>query len=124
VSRHGSGRQRIRRTRQVHQNKAGNRYLKGSLGIAALSAARSNGTYFSAKYRRIAFRRVPIKALAAGEHAMLTAAWHMLTTGELYREPRAAYVTRADTGQNQGPRDRTARIPGLPGHPRTAATGG
>jgi hypothetical protein len=31
----------------------GNRNLKGSLGIAALSTARSRDTYFAAKYRRI-----------------------------------------------------------------------
>jgi transposase len=76
------------------KTRPGNRYLKGALGIAAMSAARSNGTYFSAKYRRIASRRGPIKALVAVEHAMLTAAWHMLTTGELYRDPGADYFTR------------------------------
>jgi transposase len=72
----------------------GNRYLKGALGIAAMSAARSNNTYFTAKYRRIASRRGPIKALVAVEHAMLTAAWHMLNTGELYQDPGADYFTR------------------------------
>jgi transposase len=76
------------------KTRPGNRYLKGALGIAALSAARSNGTYFSAKYRRIASRRGPVKALVAVEHAMLIAAWHMLTTGELYRDPGADYFTR------------------------------
>ncbi|MCZ9880699.1 IS110 family RNA-guided transposase [Arthrobacter sp. B2a2-09] len=76
------------------KTRPGNRYLKGALGIAALSASRSNGTYFSAKYRRIASRRGPVKALVAVEHAMLTAAWHMLSTGELYRDPGADYFTR------------------------------
>jgi hypothetical protein len=75
------------------KTRPGNRYLKGALGIAALSQARSKNTYFSAKYRRIAFRRGPVKALVAVEHAMLTAAWHMLTTGELYRDPGADYFT-------------------------------
>lgn len=65
------------------KTRPGNRYLKGALGIAALAAARSKNTYFSAKYRRITARRGPSKALVAVEHAMLTAAWHMLTTGEL-----------------------------------------
>jgi transposase len=76
------------------KTRPGNRYLKGALGIAALSAARSNGTYLSAKYRRIASRRGPVKAVVAVEHAMLTAAWHMLTTGELYRDPGADYFIR------------------------------
>jgi len=76
------------------KTRPGNRYLKGALGIAAMSAVRSSGTYFSAKYRRIASRRGPAKALVAVEHVMLTAAWHMLSTGELYRDPGADYFTR------------------------------
>jgi transposase len=46
-----------------------NPYLKGALGVAAMSAARSRGTYFAAKYRRIAARRGPTKAIVATEHA-------------------------------------------------------
>ncbi|MCP9000080.1 IS110 family transposase [Pseudarthrobacter sp. RMG13] len=76
------------------KTRPGNRYLKGALGIAALSAARSKNTYFSAKYGRLAARRGPSKALVAIEHAMLTAAWNMLTTGELYKDPGADYFTR------------------------------
>ena len=34
------------------KTRPGNRYLKGALGVAALSAARSKNTYFSAKFRR------------------------------------------------------------------------
>jgi transposase len=75
------------------KTRPGNSHLKGALGVAALSAARSNNTYFSVKYRRIASRRGPIKAPVAIEHAMLTAAWHMLTTGELYRDPGADYFS-------------------------------
>src|SRR5271157_2203636 len=63
------------------KTRPGNRYLKGALGVAALSACRSKGTYFSAKYRRIAYRRGPMKALVAVEHSMLVAGWNMLTDG-------------------------------------------
>lgn len=73
------------------KTRPGNRYLKGALGIAALSKARTNSTYFSAKYRRIAARRGPMRALVAVEHAMLTATWHILTTGEFYRDPGPDY---------------------------------
>jgi transposase len=76
------------------KTRPGNRYLKGALGIAALSVARTNNTYLSAKYKRITFRRGPAKALVAVEHSMLIAIWHMLTTGELYREPGADYFIR------------------------------
>lgn len=75
------------------KTRTGSPYLKGALGIAALSVARSNNTYFAAKYRRIASRRGPVKAIVAVEHAMLTAAWHMLITGVLYQDPGPDYFS-------------------------------
>ena len=53
-------------------------------------------TYLAAKYRRIAARRGPMKAIVAVEHAILTAVWHMLTDGEFYADPGADYYTRLD----------------------------
>ena len=76
------------------KNHPGNRFLKGVLGTAALAASRSKGTYFSAKYHRIASRRGPMKALVAMEHSMLIAAFNMLTNGEFYRDPGADYFTQ------------------------------
>ena len=76
------------------KTRPGNLYLKGALGVAALSAARSKDTYFAAKYRRIAARRGPIKAIVAVEHAMLIAIWNMLTTGALYQDPGGDFYTR------------------------------
>ncbi len=72
----------------------GNVYLKGALGIAAMSAASSRDTYLGAKYRRIASRGGPIKALVAVEHAMLIAIWNMLTTGAFYDDPGGDFYTR------------------------------
>jgi transposase len=72
----------------------GNPYLKGALGVAAMSAARSKDTYFAAKYRRIASRRGPMKALVALEHAMLIAIWNMLNTGSYFTDPGGDYFTR------------------------------
>lgn len=80
---------RIKSTR----TRPGNRYLKGVLGIAALSAARSKNTYFSAKYKRIASRRGPMRAIVAVEHAMIIAAWNLLSNGDFYRDPGADYYT-------------------------------
>jgi transposase len=93
----------------------GNRHLKAALGIAALSAARSKDTYYSARYRRIAGRRplqasrtktrgpsVPgLIALVALERTMLTDAWHMLVNGAFYRDPGADYYTRHHPGQTK-----------------------
>jgi transposase len=72
----------------------GNPYLKGALGVAAMSAARSKDTYFAAKYRRIASRREPMKALVALEHPMLIAIWNMLNTGSYFTDPGGDYFTR------------------------------
>ena len=81
------------RVKSTH-TRPGNPYLKGALGIAAMSAARSRDTYLAAKYRRIAARRGPVKAIVAVEHAMLIAIWNMLTTGALYADPGGDFYTR------------------------------
>jgi len=87
----------------------GNRFLKGVLGTAALAASRSKGTYFSAKYHRIASRRGPMKALVAMEHSMLIAAFNMLTNGEFYRDPGADYFTQRTPAKTKAPRDQPTR---------------
>ncbi|MHB8380109.1 MAG: IS110 family RNA-guided transposase [Acidimicrobiales bacterium] len=87
-SNESAGRVKSTRTRP------GNPYLKGVLGIAALSAIRSRDTYYCAKYRRIASRRGPIRAVVAVEHSMLTAIWNMLQSGESFNDPGGDYYTR------------------------------
>jgi hypothetical protein len=59
-----------------------------------LAGSRSKKTFFGAKYRRLQARRGPIKALVAVEHAILTAVWNMLRTGELYKDPGPDYYSR------------------------------
>jgi transposase len=78
------------------RTRPGNPYLKGALGVAAMAAARSKNTYLSAKYRRVATRRGPVKAIVALEHAILIATWHMLTTNTVYNDPGGDYYTRRD----------------------------
>ncbi|SJM57400.1 Transposase [Frigoribacterium sp. JB110] len=70
--------------------------MKAALGVAALSISRSKGTYLASKYRRIAARRGPIKAVVAIEHTILTAVWHMLRNGAVYIDLGADYYTRLD----------------------------
>jgi transposase len=94
----------------------GNRHLKAALGVAALSAARTKDTYYSARYRRIAGRRRPVHsrrnksrgssiagmiALVAVEHKMLTDAWNMLANGAFYRDPGPDYYTRHHPGKTK-----------------------
>jgi transposase len=93
-SNESAGRVKSTRTRP------GNPYLKGALGVAAMGAARSRDTYFAAKYRRIASRRGPIKAVVALEHAILIAVWNMLQTGETYHEPGGDFYTKRNLSTN------------------------
>lgn len=77
----------------------GDPYLKAALGTAAMAATRMKGTYLSAKYRRVAVRRGPMKAIVAIEHTLLTAIWNMLTKGELYTDPGADFQPRHNPEQ-------------------------
>ena len=81
------------RVKSTH-TRPGNPYLKGVLGAAAMSVARSKNTYLAAKFRRIASRRGPVKALVALEHAMLVAIWNMCSTGTYYADPGEDFFTR------------------------------
>ena len=76
------------------KTRPGNPYLKGALGIAAMSAARSHDTYLAAKYRRIASRRGPVKAIVAVEHAILIAIWNMITNGVFYDDLGGDYFSK------------------------------
>ncbi|MDQ3326634.1 MAG: IS110 family transposase [Actinomycetota bacterium] len=76
------------------KTRPGNPYLKGALGIAAMSAARSKNTYLGVKYRRLAARRGPSKAIVAVEHSILIAIWNIATTGALYDDPGTDFYTR------------------------------
>ena len=95
------------------QTRPGNPYLKGALGIAAMSAARSRGTYLSAKYRRIAARRGPVKAIVAVEHAMLIAIWNMLEHWRVLLRSRRRLLRPAQSRQGQEPCHRTAPQHGI-----------
>lgn len=76
------------------KTRPGNPYLQGALGAAAMACAQNPHTYLGARYRRIATRRGPQKANVAIQRSMLTAIWHMATTGTLYDDPGSDYFTR------------------------------
>ncbi|MBT2588355.1 IS110 family transposase [Arthrobacter sp. ISL-95] len=78
------------------RTRPGNNYLKAALGTSALTAARLKDTFLSQKYRRIAVRRGPKKALVAIERVILTATWNMLANGEIYTDLGADYYLRRD----------------------------
>ncbi|KAA0973438.1 IS110 family transposase [Paeniglutamicibacter gangotriensis] len=79
------------------KTRPGDPYLKGALGIAALTIARHpNNTYLGARYKRLIVRRGKKKALVAIEHSILTAVWHMLADGECYQDPGSDFFTKKD----------------------------
>jgi transposase len=82
----------------------GNKWLKATLTESANAAARTKNTYLSAQYQRLRGRRGHAKAITAVSHSILTAAWHMLQTGELYNDLGADYFTK------QNPERATKRL--------------
>lgn len=57
----------------------GDVWLRGALGQAAASAARTKDTYLAARYRRLTARRGKKRALVAVGHSILEAAWYVMT---------------------------------------------
>jgi transposase len=74
----------------------GSKWLRAALIEAAKAASRTKNTYLAAQYQRLRARRGHNKATTAIAHSMLTAAWHMLQTGETYNDPGGDYFTRRD----------------------------
>ncbi len=83
-----AGKRRSGRTRK------GSRWLGIALTEAALAATRQTDTYLGAQYRRLRGRRGHKRALGAVKHSMICAAWHMLTTGEIYNDLGGDYYSR------------------------------
>ncbi len=71
----------------------GNPYLKGTLGEAAATAARTD-TFLGERYRRLAKRRGKLKALVAIARTILVIIWHLLTSRTArFRDLGAGYYT-------------------------------
>ncbi len=72
----------------------GNKWLRATLNESANAAARTKNTYLAAQYQWLRGRRGHSKAVTAVGHSILTAAWHMLQTGELFRDLGGDYFIR------------------------------
>jgi hypothetical protein len=75
-----AGTQRAGKTRQ------GNKPLRAGLTQLAHAAARTQGTYLSAWYHRLAARRGKKRAIMAVAHSMVVRVFPMLSRNEPYRE--------------------------------------
>jgi transposase len=85
-----AGKQRSGKTRK------GSKWLNEALKEAAVAATRTKDTYLQALYRRQRSRIGHGKAIGAVKHSIISACWHMLTTGELYRDAGGNYFTQPD----------------------------
>src|SRR5271157_2798002 len=70
----------------------GNVHLRTMLVGAAISAARTKGSYLKDKFHRLKARRGAMRAALAIAHKILVAAYHMLAKGSPYRELGEAYL--------------------------------
>jgi transposase len=70
----------------------GNLHLRTILVGAAISAARTKGTYLKDKFYRLKARRGALRAALAIAHKILVSAYHMLAKGLPYRDLGEAYL--------------------------------
>jgi transposase len=71
-------------------------WLKTTLVQCAWAAVRTKDSYLRAQFHRLKSRVGPMKAIIAVAASMLTAAFHMLTTGSEYKDLTGAYFTTRD----------------------------
>jgi transposase len=74
----------------------GSKWLRQTLTESAKAAARTKDTYLAAQYARMRARRGANRATTAVAHSILVATWHMLQTGETYRDAGGDYFQRRD----------------------------
>jgi|SRR5882724_7087938 len=72
--------------------RTGNHILHTGLTQLAHAAARSQGTYLSTLYQRLAARRGKKRAIVVVAHSIVASAFPMLSRHEPYRELGANYV--------------------------------
>ncbi|MDQ3093431.1 MAG: IS110 family transposase [Actinomycetota bacterium] len=85
-----AGKRRSGRTRK------GSKHLNAALKDAAMAAIRTNNSYLQALYRRKKPQLGHGRAVGAVKHSIICAAWHMLSTGELYTDLGGDYYARRD----------------------------
>jgi transposase len=112
----GPGNDQSAGKRRSGKTRNGSKWLDHALEEAAMAAIRVTGSYFAAQYRRLKPRRGHKMALGAVKHSMICAIWHILATGETYRDLGGDYFTTRD------PERQTRRLVaqlGRLGHPVT-----
>jgi hypothetical protein len=65
---------------------------------------RTKGSYFGAQYRQIARRRGPNKAAVAVAHSLIELVWHLLSTGDVFKDLGDDYFTTRQDPERQARR--------------------
>jgi transposase len=74
----------------------GSKWLDFALEEAAMAAIRVKANYPAAQYQRLKPRRGDKRVLGTVKHSLIGAIWHMLATGETYRDLGPDYFTNRD----------------------------
>lgn len=82
--------------RRSGTTRKGSKWLDWALEESAMAAVRAKDVYLAAQYQRLRPRRGHKKALGAVKHSIIVSCWHMLTTGETYRDLGGDYFARRD----------------------------
>ena len=82
--------------RRSGRSRKGSKWLTDALKDAAMAAIRTNDSYLQAQYQRLRPRIGHGRALGAVKHSIICACWHMLATGELYRDLGGDYFRKRD----------------------------
>jgi transposase len=82
--------------RRSGKTRHGSKWLDTALTEASMAATRNGNVYLAAQYQRLRPRLGHGRALGAVKHSILCTCWHMLQTGELYRDLGRDYFTRQD----------------------------
>ncbi|MFL5976237.1 MAG: IS110 family transposase [Solirubrobacterales bacterium] len=90
--------------RKSGKTRKGSKWLNDALKDAAMAAIKTNDSYLQAQYQRLRPRIGHGRAIGAVKHSIICACWHMLTTGELYRDLGRDYYRR------QNPERQTRRL--------------
>jgi len=87
--------------RKSGKTREGNKWLRRTLCQAAWAAARTKDCYLSAQFKRLAARRGMKRAVMAVAHSMLVIGYHVLSTGQSYRELGGNYLEQINKYQLQ-----------------------
>lgn len=82
--------------RKSGKTRKGSKWLNDALKDAAMAAIRTNDSYLQAQYQRLRPRVGHGRALGAVKHSIICVCWHMLSTGELYRDLGGDYFRKRD----------------------------